>query len=73
MLKIGYMLVYSENKPLEEKFRLVFNYYNRKAGKTPEFIVINDKIENVPEKYKDVDILRRPWIAKNYFWVGVYG
>ena len=73
MLKIGYMLQFSEKeKSLEEKLRLVTSYYTRKAGKSPEFIVINDKVE-YPEKFGNVDVLRRKWIMKNYFWVGVYG
>ena len=66
------MLSYSENKPLEEKFRLVVNYYTRKAGKSPEFIVVNDKTLDVPEKYNDIDVLKRRWISKNCFWIGVY-
>ena len=73
MLKIGYMVGYSENKPLEEKFRLVVNYYTRKVGKSPEFIVVNDKTLDVPEKYNDINVLKRHWISKNCFWVGVYG
>lgn len=73
MVKIGYMWQFTDDAmPLEEKLRLVINYYTQKVGKNPEFVVINDKTDS-PEKYGNIDILHRKWIRKNYFWVGVYG
>jgi hypothetical protein len=73
VLKIGHMLYFSEKKSLEEKLRLVISYYNRKVGKNPEFVVISRQEDFSDEKFGEVDIYKRQWINKNYFWVGVYG
>ncbi len=72
MLKIGYMLYLSDKTSLEDRLKLVIRHYTRKAGHKPDFIVLNSKVE-FADKFDDVDILRRRWIMKNNFWVGVYG
>ncbi|MCE5220904.1 MAG: hypothetical protein LLF98_06440 [Clostridium sp.] len=66
------MIYLSDKTPLEDRLKLVIRHYIRKTGHAPEFIVLNDKVE-FADKFDGVDILKRSWIMKNNFWVGVYG
>lgn len=72
MLKIGYMLYLSDKTSLEDRLKLVIRHYTRKARHKPDFIAINRKVE-FADKFDGVDIIKRRWIMKDNFWVGVYG
>lgn len=66
------MIYLSDKISLEDRLKLVIRHYTRKAGHIPDFIVLNDKVE-FADKYNGVDIIKRHWITKNNFWVGMYG
>jgi hypothetical protein len=72
LLKIGYILYLSDRISLEDRIKLVIRHYTRKAGHKPDFIVLNKKFD-VADKFDGVAIIKRLWIAKDSFFVGMYG
>jgi len=72
LLKIGYIIYLSDKISLEDRIKLVIRHYTRKAGHKPDFIALNEK-STISDKFDGVAIIKRRWIAKDSFFVGMYG
>jgi hypothetical protein len=73
--KIGRLLHLSEKSlGIEYKLIALISHYHRLCNSDPEFIVLNYKTQ-LPEAiefFQGIEIIRRKWIQKDWYLLGVY-
>ena len=72
--KIGRLIHLSE-KSLDIEYRLIalISNYRRICNSDPEFIIINYKTQfpEAIEIFQGIEIIRRKWIQKDWYYLGV--